>query len=93
MHTIFTRLCLQGRCYRDAVPILDIDVFDFPASKGLKDDVNGKGFEVIYQEVLEFYFFGAMMYMGVKKWRRAMDYLCHVCDLKSSTVFVFETNR
>ena len=81
MHTLFTRLCLQGRCYRDAIPILDVDVFDFPASKGVKDDLNWKGFEVVYKDVLEFYFFGAIIYMGTKKWRRAMDYLCHVCSL------------
>ncbi|KAF8542505.1 hypothetical protein BDD12DRAFT_824617, partial [Trichophaea hybrida] len=43
MHTLFTRLCLQARCYRDAMPVLDVDVFDFPASKGAKDiDLNGR---------------------------------------------------
>jgi len=86
MHTLFTRLCLQAKCYRDAMPVLDVDVFDFPASKGAKDvDLNGKGFEVMYRDVMEFYLFGALLYMGVKKWRRAMDYLCYVSALEYPT--------
>jgi len=77
MHTLFTRLCLQAKCYRDAIAVLDIDVFDFPSSKGNRDD-NGKGAEVGYRDVLEYYLYGAILYMGVKRWRRAMDYLYHV---------------
>lgn len=78
MHTLFTRLCLQAKCYRDAVPVLDIDVFDFPVSKAKDVEHTGKGTDVGYRDVLEYYYYGAMLYMGVKNWRGAMDYLCHV---------------
>ena len=78
MHTIFVRLCVQARCYRDAIPILDIDVFDFPASKNPSKDDMGKGLEVGYRDVLEYYLYGAILYMGMKNWRKAMDFLCHV---------------
>ena len=79
MHPLFARLCLQARCFRDALPVVDVDVFDFPASKATKDTEHMvKGAEVTYRDVLEYYYYAAMLYMGNKNWRRAMDYLCHV---------------
>jgi COP9 signalosome complex subunit 3 len=80
MHTAFARFCIKANCYRDALSILDIDIFDFPTSRASKDiDFGGKGFEVAYQDVLQYYLYGAMLYMGMKKWRRSLDYLAHVC--------------
>jgi COP9 signalosome complex subunit 3 len=81
MHTIFARLCLQAKCYRDAMPILDVDAFDFPPKNNMAEEASmgARGFEVGSREVLEFYLYGGMLYAGVKKWRRALDYLAHVC--------------
>lgn len=91
MHTLFTRLCLQAKCYRDALPVLEVDVFDFPASKSIKlDDVGGKGFEVGYRDVLEFYLYGGMLYAGVKKWRRALDYLSHAIAAPGSACSIIQ---
>jgi COP9 signalosome complex subunit 3 len=64
------------------MPILDVDAFDFPPRNNKAAEeatVGGKGFEVGPREVLEFYLYGGMLYAGVKKWRRALDYLAHVC--------------
>lgn len=79
MHPLFARLCLQASCFRDALPVLEVDVFDFPVSKSTKDiEHNVKAAEVSYRDVLEYYYYAAMLYMGVKNWRRAMDFLIHV---------------
>ncbi|KAI5815670.1 hypothetical protein BZA77DRAFT_344695 [Pyronema omphalodes] len=74
MHTIFTRICLKAKCYRDAIQVLDIDIFDAPQSRSAKD-ADLRGFELLSQEVMEYYLYGAQLYMGVKNWRRAQDFL------------------
>lgn len=79
MHHLFAQACLKARCFRDALPVLDIDIFDFPISKSANDiELLGRGFEVTYQDVLSYYLYGGMLYHGVKNWRRAQEYLQYV---------------
>ncbi|EWC46713.1 hypothetical protein DRE_03958 [Drechslerella stenobrocha 248] len=66
LHPKFVKKCLDSRCFRAALPILDVDIEEFPP-KGDK--------EVTYRDVLHYYIYGAMIYMAMKKWRRASDFL------------------
>jgi hypothetical protein len=86
MHTIFTRICLKAKCYRDAIQVLDIDIFDSPPSRSAKD-ADLRGFELLSHEVMEYYLYGAQLYMGVKNWRRAQDFLSQVRHLPDILLF------
>ncbi|KAF3902515.1 hypothetical protein ABW21_db0204507 [Orbilia brochopaga] len=66
LHPKFVKKCLDARCFRAALPILDVDIEEFPP-KGDK--------EVTYRDILQYYLYGAMVYMATKKWRRASDFL------------------
>ncbi|KAK6361404.1 hypothetical protein TWF730_005136 [Orbilia blumenaviensis] len=67
LHTKFVKKCLDARSFRAALPILDVDIEEFPAKGSDKD--------VTYREVLQYFLYGAMIYMTMKKWRRASDFL------------------
>ncbi|KAK6536762.1 hypothetical protein TWF281_000977 [Arthrobotrys megalospora] len=67
LHTKFVKKCLDARSFRTALSILDIDIEEFPAKGSDKD--------VTYREVLQYFLYGAMIYMAMKKWRRASDFL------------------
>jgi COP9 signalosome complex subunit 3 len=93
MHSPFLRLCVDAKCYRDAVAICDIDLIEFPS-------VHGKGErtaapsdppkkDVTYQDVLSYFLYAGMIYLGIKDWRRAMDYLTYVCLLPLSLFLYF----
>lgn len=66
--------------------ILDIDVFDFPNSKSKDPDITIQGTEITYQTVLNYYLYGAILYLGLKNWRRALDFLSYV---KMNRVLLF----
>ncbi|KAI5776631.1 hypothetical protein EDC01DRAFT_681752 [Geopyxis carbonaria] len=78
LHSLFAQMCLKAKCFRQAITILDIDVVDFPSSKSKDPDFTGKGTEITYQTVLNYYLYGAILYMGLKNWRRALDFLSYV---------------
>ncbi|KAF3921915.1 hypothetical protein ABW20_dc0101380 [Dactylellina cionopaga] len=77
LHTKFVKKCLDARCFRAALSILDVDIEEFPP-KGDKD--------VTYRDVLQYYLYGAMIYMATKKWRRANDFLQFVLSYPGTTV-------
>lgn len=81
MHTSFIRLCLLTKCYRDGAAVLDIDLVEFPYVKskpGEPENPVGGRKEVTYQDVLCYFLYGGMIYMGLKEWRRAADFLTYV---------------
>lgn len=81
MHTPFIRLCLMTKCYRDGAAVLDIDLVEFPYVKskpGEPENTPGGRKEVTYQDVLCYFLYGGMIYMGLKEWRRAADFLTYV---------------
>lgn len=85
MHTSFIRLCLLTKCYRDGAAVLDIDLVEFPYVKskpGEPENPVGGRKEVTYQDVLCYFLYGGMIYMGLKEWRRAADFLTYVGLLK-----------
>lgn len=81
MHTSFLRLCLMTKCYRDAAAVLDIDLVEFPYVKnkpGETENMSNSRKEVTYQDLLCYFLYGGMIYMGLKEWRRAADLLTYV---------------
>ncbi|RPA93717.1 hypothetical protein L873DRAFT_1815426 [Choiromyces venosus 120613-1] len=76
LHPLFLRLCLEAKCYRDAAAIVDIDIVEFPISAG-KVTENSRAREITYQDVLTYFLYAGMIYMGIKEWRRAADYLTY----------------
>lgn len=78
MHTQFVTLCLKAKCFRDALPVLDVDIFDFPICSGPDADAFDRQAEVQYQDVLTYFLYGGILYIGVKNWRRSIDFLSYV---------------
>ncbi|KAK6539623.1 hypothetical protein TWF694_009831 [Orbilia ellipsospora] len=77
LHTRFVKKCLDARSFRAALSIIDVDVEEFPP-KGEKD--------VTYRDVLQYYIYGAMIYMAIKKWRRASDFLQFVLSYPGTAI-------
>ncbi|KAI9891923.1 MAG: hypothetical protein M1814_002308 [Vezdaea aestivalis] len=90
-HHLFVSLCLEAKLYRAALPVIDKDIHDFPSgatnvTTGVPASLNGtsssnitlsSGFsaKMTYQTYLEYYLYGAMAYMYLKKWSKALDFL------------------
>ena len=89
-HLLFIRLCLDAKTFRHALPILDRDIQAFPpaakpansatisqfssyinATSGLTD-------RLTYHHHLEYHLFVALIYMGLKRWERALEFLTFV---------------
>lgn len=73
-------MCLEAKCYRDAAAIVDIDLVEFPCISTGKVTDNARVREITYQDVLTYFLYAGMIYMGIKEWRRAADYLTYVCS-------------
>ena len=91
-HLVFVHLCLQERCFRDALPILDNDVFHFPTmydknsnqpllcaqhetSSTYITNTSGISEKLYCNHHLQYFLYGAMLYIGVKDWNRALLFL------------------
>ena len=89
-HVLFVRLCLEARSYRAALPILDRNVTAFPpqhqtrspaqAAAKLQGTVfitaaSGLSDRLTHVDHLSYHLFGAMVYIGLKKWDRALELL------------------
>ncbi|KAL9614247.1 MAG: hypothetical protein Q9167_001269 [Letrouitia subvulpina] len=89
-HLVFLRLCLHTRAFAAAKPVLDNNVYEFP-SPGKKQSgllcaqhessstfittEPGLSRKVDYQDPLKYFLFGAMLYIGMKDWERALLFL------------------
>ena len=47
-----------------------MNLTELPSKKEAKD--------ISYQDVVAYFLYGGMVYIGLKNWRRAMDYLTYV---------------
>lgn len=97
-HLNFVGLCLEARAYADALPVLDNDIYHFPAvsEKAAEAACNplylfpcsnhessstfitpnsGLSTKLQYIEHLQYFLYGAMLYMGLKDWDRAILFL------------------
>ncbi|KAI9683678.1 MAG: hypothetical protein M1829_004983 [Trizodia sp. TS-e1964] len=93
-HLMFLRLCLEAKSYRAAVPILDKDIFNFPAkfpthhNSPIITASSGHSTKLEYTDHLEYHLFGATIYMCLKNWERAQEFLSYViCCPTSGGVF------
>lgn len=86
------RLCLQACCFRAARPVLDKDVYEFPASSkiqppgqlpcsqhdtsaGYITDQSELSAATTYRDPLLYFLYGAMIYVAMKEWHRAIPFL------------------
>ncbi|RPA79652.1 hypothetical protein BJ508DRAFT_415807 [Ascobolus immersus RN42] len=70
LHTPFIQTCLLAKTYRDALPVLALDTIDIPVS------TTTSGFSV--QECQQYFLYGGMVYIGMKRWKDALNMLDYV---------------
>ena len=94
-HTIFVILCLESRAYTAALPVLERNIFHFPAitNKSAENNMfphlcsrhdssstfitpeSGLSAKLEYRDHLLYFLYGAMIFMALKKWKRALLFL------------------
>ena len=92
-HIVFLRHCLEAKCFRDALPITDRDILEFaPLTRPQNVLVStlslpsssyiyaGSGLteKLTYRSHLEYHLFAALIYIGLKNWERALQFLTFV---------------
>jgi COP9 signalosome complex subunit 3 len=90
-HLLFIRLCLDAKTFRHALPILDRDIQAFPSAPKPANSAIGSRYSssyinatsgltdrLTYRHHLEYHLFGALIYMGLKRWERALEFLTFV---------------
>jgi COP9 signalosome complex subunit 3 len=94
-HHNFVRLCLYGKAFQAALPILEKTIYHLPANVDkataaraarylcsetesstvyLNPD-HGLTQKLTSRDYLEYHLYGAMIYMGLKQWEKAMSFL------------------
>ncbi|KAL8852723.1 MAG: hypothetical protein Q9221_002353 [Calogaya cf. arnoldii] len=99
-HLAFVRLCLEARTFRAAAAILDKDIYEMPSSAKTVSDLacsrhdTSSGFitdkselsdAISYRDPLQYFLYGAMIYLALKEWRRAILFLEAVLTAPSKT--------
>ncbi|KAL8934669.1 MAG: hypothetical protein Q9216_005789 [Gyalolechia sp. 2 TL-2023] len=91
-HLLFVHLCLQACSFRAAKPVLDLDVYEFPASSKLQPsgqlpcsqhdtsagyitDQSDLSAAITYRDPLQYFLYGAMIYIAIQEWDRAIPFL------------------
>ena len=91
-HLLFVRFCLHAKAFQAALPILDHDIYHFPAHPDKKSHSSlpcahheisstfitvGSGLseKLNYHDHLSYFLYGAMLYLGLKLWERALLFL------------------
>ncbi|KAI9818306.1 MAG: hypothetical protein M1832_004424 [Thelocarpon impressellum] len=92
-HVLFVKLCLEANTYRAALPIVDREILDFPSpnpntqslpstldqpSSGYMTASSGHSAWASHTGHMEYHLCGAMIYIGLKKWERALELLSFV---------------
>eukprot|EP01112_Ceratiomyxa_fruticulosa_P006872 TRINITY_DN1779_c0_g1_i4.p1 TRINITY_DN1779_c0_g1~~TRINITY_DN1779_c0_g1_i4.p1 ORF type:complete len:459 (+),score=102.08 TRINITY_DN1779_c0_g1_i4:186-1562(+) len=76
IHTDFIQLCLLSKCYRAALPVLDEEAFE----------VNPDGSGVSVKDVLCYYYYGSLVYIGMKQYRKALEFLKLVFSIPAAVI-------
>jgi len=63
VHVDLVQVCILAKCYHIALPILEEEIFDVPDGKG-----------VYPKDVLLYYYYGGLVYTGLKKYKKALDF-------------------
>ena len=69
LHILFIRMCLDAKCFRDAISILDHDIEAF---------THASEKEITYKDQLTYHYYGATIYIAAKRWNRAAAFLTFV---------------
>ncbi|KAI9810393.1 MAG: hypothetical protein M1827_006279 [Pycnora praestabilis] len=101
-HVLFVQLCLEARSYRPALPILSNDIYHFPQppiagaapflcspnepSCSYINASSGISGKLSYMDHLEYHLYGAMLYIGLKDWERALVFLEYVISAPTNGV-------
>lgn len=64
IHADFIQVCLIAKCYHAATPILDEEIFE----------VNADATAVTPRDMLLYYYYGGMVYTGVKEYKKALSF-------------------
>ncbi|KAL8998174.1 MAG: hypothetical protein Q9169_002728 [Polycauliona sp. 2 TL-2023] len=99
-HLAFVQICLEAHTFDAARPVIDKDIYELPSSAKTVPDLpcsrhdTSSGFitdksdlseTVTYREPLLYFLYGAMIYLALKEWRRAILYLEVVLTAPSKT--------
>lgn len=99
-HLAFARLCLEACTFRAAKAILDKEIYELPSSARTVPDLpcsrhdTSSGFitdkselsdAISYRDPLHYFLYGAMIYLALKEWRRAILFLEIVLTAPSKT--------
>jgi len=64
LHTDLVQLCLLSKCYRNAVPVLDDDIFE----------VSTEATGLAPKDLLSYFYYGGRIYIGVKQYKKALEF-------------------
>lgn len=67
VHHEFLKMCLLAKCYHIAARVLDDDVIYLPEQDAKVQDLK-------VEHVLMYYYYGGMVYVGLKKYERALQF-------------------
>ncbi|KAL1922758.1 uncharacterized protein VTP21DRAFT_9134 [Calcarisporiella thermophila] len=65
LHPILAKECLLSKCYRAALPILDHDI----------SEIEPEQYAINIQDYLLYHYYGGMIYIGLKRFERALEFL------------------
>jgi COP9 signalosome complex subunit 3 len=68
IHCDFLQVCLISKCYSIAQPILDEEIFD----------VNPEATAVTSRDMLLYYYYGGLIYTGLKDYKKALAFFRQV---------------
>ena len=76
------QLCLLAKCFKPAVPFLELDMMDICKENGAYDA----------KHFLCYYYYGGMIYTGLKNFERALYFFEQVPTVIRTTLSAFSLN-
>ena len=77
IHPLFIQLCLVSKCYNYALETLSEEIYD----------VNPEKTGVGYRDLLLYYYYGGLVYTGLKKFKQALQFFLMVKKRKKKIAF------
>jgi hypothetical protein len=63
VHASYVQVCLKAKCYSTALPILESPLFEIKKETGIEP-----------VDYLQYYYYGGMVYCGLKKFAKALEF-------------------
>lgn len=78
----FVQLCLLAKCYRTALPVIDDEIFEVSTeTTGLQP-----------KDMLLYYYYGGRVYVGLKMYKKALEFFKLVSEYREILVDNLFTN-